>query len=60
MRSDNRSNRAGAAGGTYGLAMIGSAVYYIQHADTLGEGALGLLKAILWPAFLAYHVLQLH
>jgi hypothetical protein len=52
--------KSGAGGGAvYGLGMIGAAVYYIQHATTFGEGVLGLLKAIVWPAFLIHKVLGL-
>lgn len=44
----------GAGGGAYFLGMIGSAVYYLQHAHTFWNGVLGLLKALVWPAFLVY------
>lgn len=48
---------SGAGGGIYGLAFIGAAVYYIQHASTLAEGAIGILKALVWPAFIVYRLL---
>lgn len=41
----------------YGLGLIGAAVYYIQVATGFWAGFLGLLKAIVWPAFLVYEVL---
>ncbi len=44
-------------GAVYGLGLIGAAVYFFQHAGSFEAGALGLLKAIFWPAFLIYHVL---
>ena len=44
-------------GGIYFLGFIGAAVYYIQAADTFGQGVLGFLKAIVWPAFLIYKLL---
>ncbi|MDD2753794.1 MAG: hypothetical protein PHT44_04265 [Candidatus Portnoybacteria bacterium] len=50
--------KCGAGGGVYGLAFIGAAVYYIQHADTFWMGALGILKAIIWPAMVIYKVLE--
>jgi len=37
--------------------MIGAAVYFIQHATSFGDGVLGLLKAIVWPAFVIYQAL---
>lgn len=45
---------SGAGGGAYFLAMIGAAVYYLQHAHSFWQGVLGLLKALVWPAFLIY------
>jgi hypothetical protein len=49
----------GIPSGVYGLAFIGAAVYYIQHAATFWIGVLGFLKALVWPAFLMYRVLEL-
>jgi len=48
----------GISGGIYGMAFIGAAVYYIQHAATFWAGALGLLKALFWPAVLMYKLLE--
>lgn len=42
------------AGAVYGLGFVGAAVYFISHATSFWLGLLGLLKAILWPAFLVY------
>lgn len=49
----------GVSGGVYGLAFIGAAVYYIQHAATFWLGVLGFFKALVWPAVLMYKVLEL-
>ncbi len=46
-----------AMGGVYGLAFIGAAVYYIQQAASFGDGVVGVLKAIVWPALLVYRLL---
>ena len=47
------------AGSTvYGLGFIGSAIYYISNASGFWAGVLGLLKAVVWPAFLVYHALK--
>ena len=55
----NSSKRGNAAsGGVYGLAFIGALVYFLQHADTFWIGVLGVLKAIVWPAILAYRILE--
>lgn len=48
----------GVSSGAYGLGFIGAAVYYIQHASTFGAGVVGILKALVWPAFLVYKLLQ--
>ncbi len=42
------------AGAVYGLGFVGAAVYFISHATSFWIGLFGILKAILWPAFLVY------
>jgi hypothetical protein len=54
--SDNRSGAA--AGGAYGLGFIGAAVYFIGHAATFWAGVLGFLKALVWPAFVVYKLME--
>lgn len=50
----------GAGGGAvYGLGFIGAAIYDIQAAAGFWAGVLGLLKALVWPAFLVYELLAL-
>jgi hypothetical protein len=49
----------GVSGSVYGMAFIGAAVYYVQHAATFWAGVLGIFKAIFWPAFLMYKVLDI-
>ena len=45
---------AGGGGAVYGLGLIGALVYYIQAADGFWEILLGILQALVWPAFLVY------
>lgn len=52
MKSD------GLFGGIYGLAFIGAAVYFIQHATSFWGGVLGFFKALFWPAILMYKLLE--
>ncbi len=52
-------HKSGNPGVLYGLGFIGAAVYFIQHATTLGAGLIGILKAIIWPALLVYKFLEL-
>jgi hypothetical protein len=46
------------SGAVYGLGFVGSAIYYISTATSFWMGVLGILKAIVWPAFLAYEALK--
>ncbi len=46
------------AGAVYGLGFIGATVYFISQATTFWVGVLGVLKAIVWPAFLVYELLK--
>ena len=41
----------------YGLGLVGALVYYVGHATGFWVGVLGVLKAIVWPALLAYDLL---
>jgi len=42
----------------YCLGFVGAAVYYVSHATGFWMIILGLLKAIVWPAFLVYGLLK--
>jgi len=42
----------------YGLGFIGAAAYFISTATGFWMGAVGLLKAIVWPAFLVYEAFK--
>lgn len=46
------------SGAVYGLGLIGAAVYYIVHATCFWAGVLGVLKAIVWPAFFVYETFK--
>jgi len=48
----------GSGNAVYGLGIIGAAIYYISVATGFWLGALGILKALVWPAFLVYEVLK--
>ncbi|MCX6749775.1 MAG: hypothetical protein NTW17_03480 [Candidatus Pacearchaeota archaeon] len=49
----------GCAGGIYGLGFLGAVIYYISNATSFWNGVLGILKAIVWPAFLVFKLLGL-
>jgi hypothetical protein len=42
----------------YGLGIIGSAIYFISTADGFWDGVLGVLKSLVWPAFLIFEALS--
>lgn len=44
-------------GGLYGLGFIGALVYFISTATSFWNGVLGVLKAVVWPAFLVHGLL---
>ena len=44
--------------GVYGLGFIGAVIYYVSTATGFWMGALGILKALVWPAFLVYELLN--
>ncbi len=56
-RAKNHSG-TGITGAAYFMGFIAAAVYYIQNAATFWVGVLGFLKAMVWPAFLVYHLLE--
>lgn len=51
--------KQGGMGGAYFLAMIGAAVYYLHVSYGFWPSVVALLKALVWPAFLVYHLLGL-
>ncbi len=48
----------GCGGCAYFLGFIGAAVYYISTATGFWNGALGFLKATVWPAFIVHGLLK--
>ncbi|MEN8253556.1 MAG: hypothetical protein ABFQ62_04240 [Patescibacteria group bacterium] len=42
----------------YGLGLLGAVVYYWQTSAMFSDKLLGIFKALLWPAFLVYSVLE--
>jgi hypothetical protein len=49
---------SGGGNAVYGLGLIGAIIYYIQAADGFWAGVLGVLKAMVWPAFLVYDLFK--
>lgn len=58
MKGVRRMHKDAGTGAVYGLGLIGAAIYFFQHATTFWGGVIGILKAIVWPAFLTYYLFQ--
>lgn len=57
-RKMNCSGDNWTASAFYGLGFVGALVYYLATATTFWIGLLGVLKAIVWPAFLVFELLK--
>jgi hypothetical protein len=53
-----RVYRSGGGNAVYGLGLIGALVYYIGHAHGFWGVIVGILKAVVWPAFVIYDLLK--
>jgi hypothetical protein len=53
-----RNKSEGISGAFYGLGFVGAIVYFISTASSFGSGAIGVLKALVWPGILVYEVLK--
>ncbi|QSB15824.1 hypothetical protein JQS43_05660 [Natronosporangium hydrolyticum] len=52
------NNNAGAFGFAYLVAAVGAAVYFIGESSGFWGVILAILKALVWPAYLVYGVLD--
>lgn len=63
MADDGKAARtttgSGPFSGIYLVTVIGAAVYFVSVADGFWSVVLGLLKALVWPAFVVYRALEL-
>jgi len=51
--------KGSACGGcAYFLGFLGSAIYYVSTASGFWIGVLGVLKSIVWPAFLVFEIMK--
>jgi len=64
-KATNRSSSGsaackGGAGGIWFLGFIGALSYYLHtHSGTFWLVLVAFMKAVVWPAFVVYHVLGL-
>ena len=54
MGKDIRNTNSSDA--VYGFGFIGAVIYYVSQATSFTAGVIGILKAIVWPAFLVYEL----
>lgn len=57
MQNKIRNNIVNQPSAVYGIGLIGALVYFIQQATGFWMGALGILKALVWPAMIVYKLL---
>ncbi len=57
-KGDKAYMKSGGSGAVYGLGFIGAVVYYLSTASGFWVGVLGILKAIVWPAFLVFEAMK--
>jgi hypothetical protein len=53
-RCRRTSSAAPSGGAIYGLGLIGALVWFWRRSDGGGEHVIGVLKALVWPAFLVH------
>lgn len=58
MKDQIRRNASSPSSAVYGMGLIGSLIYFIHTATSFGMGALGVLKAIVWPAIMTYRLFE--
>lgn len=58
IETGKKMRRNNVGGALYGFGFIGAAIYFVQHATTFWIGALGILKAIIWPVLIVYKLLE--
>ncbi len=60
MACDTGSKRSGGAqsGFVWCLGVIGAAIHFIGNADGFWAGVLGFLKALVWPVFVVWKLLE--
>jgi hypothetical protein len=49
---------SGCGGCAYFIGFVGALVYYFSTATSFWGGVWGLVKALVWPAFLVYELMK--
>lgn len=56
--SNNRYSQSSGGGLVYCLGLIGAAIYFISTATSFLDGVVGVLKALVWPAYFVYEIFK--
>ena len=48
----------GSNGAVYAFGFIGALIYFMQAATGFGAVVTGILKALVWPAYIVYKLLE--
>ena len=57
-RPGRKPPAAQSGGAVYGLGLIGALIWYWRQAEDPGDYVTGVLKSLVWPAFLVYHAFE--
>lgn len=49
---------SGGGGMFYFIGLIGALIYFLQQSGSFSEIIVGILKAIVWPAYFVYQIFQ--
>jgi len=57
-KGKNVNSNHGTSGALYFVGFVGAAVYWMQAAVGFGAVVTGFLKAMVWPAYIVYKLLE--
>jgi hypothetical protein len=57
-KKNNKNSCVSNSNCIYGIGLVGAIIYYISTATSFWIGVLGILKALVWPAFIVYEALK--
>jgi len=57
-KKGKKSSSEGGGSMLYFVGFIGSVVYWMQAADGFGAVVTGILKSLVWPAYVIYKLLE--
>jgi hypothetical protein len=58
QNTKNDASKHGTAGALYFVGFVGALVYWMQAAIGFGAVVTGFLKALVWPAYIVYKLLE--